>query len=134
MWLAPSSGVGLTSPKCPWPALVHGPGANLASVGVFFLARLQQLRQLGDTGRNLPRFILRHEIRRSTSSGLIFKIDVSHGEVVGVADDVGDAAIFLDGPLWETAIGLFGHDRDLRAATRADHRLTVRVAHLFAAD
>ena len=27
-----------------------------------------------------------------------FEVDVGHGKVVGVADDVGDVAIFLDGP------------------------------------
>jgi hypothetical protein len=75
-------------------------------------------------------FVMRFAAARRP--GFDFKVDIRHRRVIGGADDVGDAAIFLDGPWWETAIGLFGHDRDLCAATY--HRLTVRVAHLFAAD
>ena len=60
------------------------------------LRLLQQLRQLGDAVRDLSRLILSHEIRRSAPGRLRLEIDVSHGKVIGVADD--DAAIFLGGP------------------------------------
>ena len=65
----------------------------------------QQLRQLGDPGRDLSRLILGHEICRSASSRLRFEIDIRHGKVVGVADDIGDAPILLNGPgRWEAAL------------------------------
>jgi hypothetical protein len=44
----------------------------------------------------------------STSTPLRLEIDVSHGKVIGVADDGGDAAIFLDSPWWEAA-SVVGH-------------------------
>jgi hypothetical protein len=37
--------------------------ASSAGAGVFFLARFQQLRQLGDACCDLPRLILGHETR-----------------------------------------------------------------------
>jgi hypothetical protein len=37
-------------------------------------------------------------MRRGVPTWLAFEIDVGHGEVVSIADDVGDPAIFLDGP------------------------------------
>ncbi len=69
-----------------------------ARVSIILLLPLQQLRQLGDAGCDLSRFILRHEICCCTSTRLRLEIDVSHGKVVGVADDIGDAPILLDGP------------------------------------
>jgi hypothetical protein len=52
------------------------------------------------------RLVFGHKIRRSTSAGFRFEIDITDCEVDGVADYVRDAAIFLDGPRWrEAAIG-----------------------------
>jgi hypothetical protein len=62
------------------------------------LAGHQQVRQLGYAGCDLPRFVLGHEMRRGAPAWLAFEIHVGHGEVVRIADDVGDAAILLDGP------------------------------------
>jgi len=62
------------------------------------LSSRQQLRQLGDAGCNLSRLILGHEIRRNTSARLRLEIDIRHGKLVDVADDVGDVLIFLDCP------------------------------------
>jgi hypothetical protein len=64
------------------------------------LRPFQQLRRLSYAGRDLSRLILCHETSCRASSRLIFKIDVSHAEIAGVADDVGNAAIFPDCPRW----------------------------------
>jgi hypothetical protein len=58
----------------------------------------QHLLQLGDAGRNLAGLILGHEIRRSAPARFRLELDIRHRETVGVADDVGDAVIFLGGP------------------------------------
>ena len=49
-----------------------------------------------------------HEIGRSASARLRLEVDIRHRKTVGVADDVRDAAIFLDCPRWwEAALGAF---------------------------
>ena len=54
--------------------------------------------------------MLAHEIGRSASSRLRFEINISHGKIIGVVDDIGDAPILLDGPgRWEAALG---HESD----------------------
>ena len=58
----------------------------------------QHFGQLGDTGRDLPRLILGHKVRCRAPSRLRLEVDIRDGKIVGVANDVGDAAIFLDGP------------------------------------
>ena len=45
----------------------------------------EQLRQLGDVGRDAPRFIAREQIGRCASSGLGLEIDVSQRLTVVVA-------------------------------------------------
>ena len=74
------------------------PGLSISAMRPLIQRPLQQLRQLSDAGRDLSCLILRHEICCCTSTRLRLEIDVSHGKVIGVADDIGDAAIFLDGP------------------------------------
>src|SRR6185437_5720059 len=71
---------------------------------------LQQLRQLRDTGRDLPRFVFRHETCCGASTGLRLEVDVCYRKVVRIADDVGDAAIFLDGPWCGKAAFWHGSD------------------------
>ena len=62
----------------------RGPGVNLASAGVFFIAWFQQqLGQLGDASRDLPRLILGHEMRRRASARFGFEVDISGGKSVG---------------------------------------------------
>lgn len=40
----------------------------------------------------------------ATSARFGLEVDIRHGELVGITDDVGNAAIFFDGPWWwETA-------------------------------
>ncbi len=56
----------------------------------------QQLRQLGDGRRDCSRLILSHEIARVYE--LRREVDIRHSETVGVADDVCEVAIVLDGP------------------------------------
>ena len=58
----------------------------------------QQLRQLNDACRNLPRLVFSHEIGRSASARLRLEVDIRDGKVIGIADDIGDAAVFLDSP------------------------------------
>ena len=48
---------------------------------------LQQLRQLGDVGRDLSRLILSHEIRRCPPSRFTCEINVADRKIVGVAND-----------------------------------------------
>jgi hypothetical protein len=48
------------------------------------------------------------------SARLRLEIDVSHGKVIGVTDDVGDPAIFLDGPCCREAA--LGHENGIRPA------------------
>jgi len=67
-------------------------------VAIFSLSGAEQIRKFGNAGRDLSRLILRHEVRRSASPRFVFEIDVSDREVIGVADDVRDAAIFFDCP------------------------------------
>jgi hypothetical protein len=84
------------------------PGSNaLAAASRRLILRpLQQLRQLGDAGCDFSRFIFGHEIRRGTSARLRFEVDTRHGEIVGVAHDVGDAAILFDSP-WRRKTALW---------------------------
>ena len=71
---------------------------------------IHAFRQLGDAVRDLPRLILRHQIRRSASTRLRFEVDVSDCKVVGVADVETYSAIFLDGSGWrEAALGHVRH-------------------------
>jgi hypothetical protein len=67
------------------------------------LLRPSQQLQLGDAGCSHCRLILCHQIGRSASARLAFKINIGHGEVVGVADGVRDSAIFLDCRRWRGA-------------------------------
>jgi hypothetical protein len=63
----------------------------------------EQLRQLGDVGRDAPRFIAREQIGRCASSGLGLEIDVSQRLTVVVADDETTALVFLYVPRWRKA-------------------------------
>ena len=65
-----------------WPGLLSNPAAASAATW--------------DASRNLPRLILAHEIGSSASAGFGLEVDIGHGEVVGITDDVRDAATFLD--------------------------------------
>ena len=53
--------------------------------------------------------------------GFDFEVDIGDSEVIGVADDVGDAAIFLDSPRWWEAA--LGHESDYASA------LPLRILH-----
>jgi hypothetical protein len=56
----------------------------------------------------LSSLVLRHKISRGASTRFAFEVDIRHGKIVGVADDVGDAAILLDGQWWREAAA-FSH-------------------------
>jgi hypothetical protein len=58
----------------------------------------EQLRQLGDTGRDLPRLILRHEIRRSAPARCGFKVDKSDREAVAIPYNEAGIIGFVEGP------------------------------------
>ena len=75
---------------------------------------LQQLRQFGDAGRDLSRLILGRETRRSASAWLRLEVDLRHRKTICVADDIRDAAIFLDCPRWwEAALRSFRRSDNL---------------------
>jgi hypothetical protein len=61
---------------------------------------------LRDGRRDRSRLILGHEIARV--SKLRREVDIRHSETVGVANDVRDAAIFLDCPRRREAAGMVG--------------------------
>jgi hypothetical protein len=68
------------------------------------LRPLQQLWQLGDIGRYLPRLIACEQVRRRPPSGLGLEIHVSQRLTIVVADDEATAVVFLDVPRrWEAA-------------------------------
>jgi hypothetical protein len=71
-----------------------------------------------------------HQISRGASARLRLEVDIRHGEVVGIADNVGDAAIFLDGP-WRGEAALCRHV--LRVNRRAARR-TSRAPGMTSAD
>ena len=64
------------------------------------------LRQPRDTRRDCSRLLFAHEIARMAV--LRREIDIRYGKVVGVAYDVGDAAVFFDCPrLWKSGTWAF---------------------------
>ena len=70
-------------------------------VAVFPLRCAKQLRQLGDPGCDLARFVLGHETRRCASARFVFKVDIRHGKIVAVADDEAGVVGFVIRPLGE---------------------------------
>ena len=58
---------------------------------------------LGDVGRNAPGFIFGHQSRRCGSARFAFKINIGHGEVVGVADD--------EARVWFTSSNVHGGEK-----------------------
>ena len=95
-----------------------GQGLRCTSGLPFPLRSAKQVRQLGDAGRDLSRLVLRHQAGRCAPSRFIGEIDVGDRELVGIADDVRDAAIFLDGPRCrEAAIGHRGSIRQTYGAS-----------------
>jgi hypothetical protein len=63
-------------------------------------------------------FVIRFAAARR--AWLRFEVDIRHGKLVGVANDVGDAAIFLDSP-WCGEAALLRHV--LRVSSRAASRI-----------
>jgi hypothetical protein len=57
----------------------------------------QQLRQLGDVGRNPPRLVAGEQLARGAPTGLILTIDEGQRLLVGVAHDETGRG-FFDGP------------------------------------
>ena len=86
---------------------------------------LQQLRQLSNAGRDLPRLILRHEIRCGTRLPGSDTNRHTPPQNDCVADGTGDPAIFLDGPRrWEVALGHGSDCTHRRAQNDPQARLT----------
>jgi hypothetical protein len=59
-------------------------------------SRFRKLRQFRNTCRDLARFVFRHEFSGRASARLHLEVDIGHAEMIGVMDDGGDSAIFLD--------------------------------------
>jgi hypothetical protein len=85
------------------PQLILRPRQQLRSLAMpaaIFLASSLVMRFAiaeGSNARGAP---------SSASTRLRLEIDIGHRKIVGVADDVANAAIFLDGPWWrEAALG-----------------------------
>jgi hypothetical protein len=62
--------------------------------------------RLAIPARDLSRLVLRHQAGCCAPSSFVCEIDVGERKIVSIACDVGNAAIFLDGPRWrEAAVG-----------------------------
>jgi hypothetical protein len=72
-------------------------GLRAISTDAIVRRRAQQLRQLGDVGRDPPRLIERHQLGRRSPAGFLLVIDEGELLAVGVLDDEVRWP-FLDGP------------------------------------
>ena len=93
-------------PRRPRAALAEPAHASAKRTVVSLRRLVEQPGQPGDGGCDCSRFIFSHEMARV--SNLRREVDICHSETVGVANDVREAAIFLECPGRREAAGLLG--------------------------